>query len=133
MLRWPPSRANELDLKKCYVVNDGQSASQGVVRSFVAAAEVSGLEVLGSDPWDATASSYKDLFNEMKVKDPDCLIISGTYGLNGRQLMKDKVAVLGNNEPRAGHRVRRVPELSRVCRGRGAGGGLHHGAGSDPR
>ena len=88
---------NELDLKKCYVVNDGQSASQGVVRSFVAAAEVSGLEVLGSDPWDVSASSYKDLFNDMKVKDPDCLIISGIYGFNGRQLMKDKLAVLGNN------------------------------------
>ena len=90
--------SEELGLKKCYVVNDNQTYGQGVARSFVDSAEAAGIEVLGNDPWDSKQTSYTALFEKAKSKNPDCIIMSGIYDLNGGQVMKDKVAVLGDNE-----------------------------------
>ncbi|HYO17768.1 MAG TPA: branched-chain amino acid ABC transporter substrate-binding protein [Dermatophilaceae bacterium] len=88
----------ELGLKKCYIVNDNQTYGQGVARSFVDSAEANGIEVVGNDPWDSKQTSYTALFEKAKAKNPDCIIMSGVYDLNGGQLIKDKVAVLGDNE-----------------------------------
>ncbi len=88
--------ANSLGLKKCYIVNDNQTYGQGVARSFVDNAEAAGIEVLGNDPWDSKQTSYKALFEKAKSSNPDCIIMSGIYDLNGGQVLKDKVAVLGD-------------------------------------
>jgi branched-chain amino acid transport system substrate-binding protein len=90
--------AEDLGLKKCYVVNDNQTYGAGVARVFVDSAPGVGIEVLGNDPWDSKQTSYKALFEKAKAKNPDCIIMSGVYDLNGGQLIKDKVAVLGDNE-----------------------------------
>lgn len=90
--------AQELGLKKCYVVNDNQTYGQGVARSFVDGAGKEGIEVLGNDPWDSKQTSYKALFEKIKATNPDCIIMSGIEDLNGAQVMKDKVAVLGDND-----------------------------------
>ncbi len=89
--------AANLGLKKCAVLNDGQPDSQGVVLSFVDQADREGLEVLSNDTWDPLAPDYTDLFEQIKAKDPDCVMISGSFAGHGQQLMRDKVAVLGDN------------------------------------
>ena len=80
------------------MVNDNQTYGQGVARSFVDGAGKEGIEVLGNDPWDSKQTSYKALFEKIKATNPDCIIMSGIEDLNGAQVMKDKVAVLGDND-----------------------------------
>lgn len=89
--------ANDLKVKKCYVVNDNSTYGQGVGRAFEAAAKKDGITVLGNDAWDSKAPDYTDLFQKVKSKNPDCLFLAGTYDLNGGQLIKDKFNVLGDN------------------------------------
>lgn len=89
--------SKDLSLKNCYVVNDNSTYGQGVATAFVSQAKKDGINVLGNDAWDSKAPNYRDLFNKIKAKNPDCLYIGGTYDLNGGQLVKDKFNVLGDN------------------------------------
>lgn len=86
-----------LEVQKCSVINDGRASSQAQVVSFVDGAETNGIEVLASDTWDPSATSYTDLFEQIAEKKPDCLLISGSWTANGAQLLQDKVAILGDN------------------------------------
>ncbi len=86
-----------LQVQKCSVINDGRPSSQEQVVSFVDGAEVNGIEVLASDTWDPLATSYTEFFQTIAAKNPDCLVISGSWLANGAQLLRDKVAVLGDN------------------------------------
>jgi len=89
--------ANDLKVKKCYVLNDNQTYGQGVAKAFAERAAKNGINVLGNDAWDAKQSSYAALFQKIKAKSPDCLYIGGIYDNNGGQLVKDKFNVLGDN------------------------------------
>jgi len=90
--------AQELKLKKCYVINDNQTYGQGVARAFIEEAGKQGIEILGNDPWDAKQPNYSSFFEQIKAKNPDCLYVAGIYDNNGGQLVKDKVKVLGDNK-----------------------------------
>jgi branched-chain amino acid transport system substrate-binding protein len=87
------------DLKKtrCYVLNDNTTYGQGVATAFVTNAKKIGLTILGNQPWDPKQPNYTALFQNIKAKNPDCIFIAGIYDLNGGQLIKDKVKVLGDN------------------------------------
>ena len=89
--------SKDLGLLKCYVLNDGETYGQGVARAFVDQAAGSGIEVLGNDSWDPERYGYRDMFETIKAKDPDCLVVAGELQNHGVQLMRDKVAVLGDN------------------------------------
>jgi branched-chain amino acid transport system substrate-binding protein len=89
--------SQDLKVKKCYIVNDNSTYGQGVARAFQDAAKKDGIQILGNDAWDSKAPDYQDLFQKIKQTGPDCLYIGGTYDLNGGQLVKDKVSVLGDN------------------------------------
>ncbi len=89
--------AQDLKVKKCYVINDNQTYGQGVAQAFIDEAEKQGIEILGNDPWDAKQSNYNSLFEKIKATNPDCLFIGGIYDNNGGQIIKDKVKVLGGN------------------------------------
>lgn len=90
--------SQELGLLKCYVLNDGETYGQGVARAFVDGAASSGIEILGNDSWDPDRYGYRDLFDSIKAKDPDCLVVAGELKNHGAQLMRDKVSVLGDND-----------------------------------
>ena len=60
-------------------------------------AKKDGIKVLGNDAWDAKRTNYTALFQKIKRKNPDCVYLGGIYDNNGGQLVKDKVAVLGDN------------------------------------
>ena len=89
--------AQELGVKKVYIVNDNEAYGQGVAKQFEESAKAVGITVLGNEPWDPKATSYTDLFQKIKAKGPDAIYIGGAFDSNGDQLIKDKVAVLGDN------------------------------------
>jgi branched-chain amino acid transport system substrate-binding protein len=63
----------------------------------VAQATKDGITVLGNDAWDAKATNYTSVFQGISAKKPDAIYFAGIYDNNGGQLVKDKVAVLGDN------------------------------------
>jgi branched-chain amino acid transport system substrate-binding protein len=89
--------AQDLRLKKCYVLKANETYGLGLAKSFAKEARRQGIRVVGNEPWDAKAANYTALFGKVKSSGADCVYLSGNYDLNGGQLIKDKVAVLGAN------------------------------------
>jgi len=89
--------ATKLGTKKVYILNDNQTYGQGIAKAFAAEAQKQNIEVLGNDPWDSKQTNYTALFEKIKATSPDLVYIAGIFDLNGGQLVKDKVAVLGDN------------------------------------
>lgn len=89
--------AKDKGIKSVYVLNDNQTYGQGVARAFVAQAEKDGVTVLGNDAWNAKATNYTSVFQGISAKKPEAIYVAGIFDQNGGQLVKDKVAVLGDN------------------------------------
>jgi branched-chain amino acid transport system substrate-binding protein len=89
--------AQSLKVKRCYVLNDNEAYGAGVAKSFIAAAQKQGITILANEAWDAKQANYTALFTKIKATNPDCVYIAGIEDNNGAQLVKDKVAVLGDN------------------------------------
>ncbi len=90
--------AQDLEVTKCFVINDNETYGQGVAKAFEEEAKAQDIEILGNEPWDKKQPNYSAFFEQIKAKGPDCLYIGGIYDNNGGQLIKDKVKVLGGNE-----------------------------------
>jgi len=90
--------AETLKVKKCYILNDNQTYGQGIAKAFETRAAEVGIEVIANEPYDEKATNYTALFEKIKGESPDCLYVGGIYDVNGGQLLKDKVSVLGDNE-----------------------------------
>jgi branched-chain amino acid transport system substrate-binding protein len=90
--------AQELGVKSVYIINDKQAYGLGVANYFENAAKKVGLEVLGNEGYNTkTGTNYQALFQKIKAKNPDAIMVGGLICENGGQLIKDKVAVLGAN------------------------------------
>jgi branched-chain amino acid transport system substrate-binding protein len=89
--------AQKLGVKKVYILNDNQTYGQGVAKAFSDEATKLGIQILGNEAWDVKQTSYSALFTKIKAKAPDMIYLGGIYDNNGGQLVKDKVAVLGDN------------------------------------
>jgi len=93
---------NTLGVKSVYVLNDTQTYGQGVAQAFTTEAKKLGMNVLSpgknGEGWDAKQSDYTSLFTKIKALNPDMIYVGGIYDNNGGQIIKDKVAVLGDNE-----------------------------------
>jgi branched-chain amino acid transport system substrate-binding protein len=89
--------AQDLKVKRCFVLNDNQTYGQGVAQAFITRAKQNGITILANKAWDAKQPSYAAIFQNAKSQNPDCVYIGGIYDNNGGQLVKDKVAVLGDN------------------------------------
>ncbi|NDF42721.1 MAG: amino acid ABC transporter substrate-binding protein, partial [Actinobacteria bacterium] len=93
--------AKSLGVQKVYVLNDRQTYGQGVAQAFTSAAKKLGLTVLSEgdagEGWDDKAPNYEALFNKIKALNPDMVYVGGIFDLNGGQLVKDKVKILGDN------------------------------------
>ena len=90
--------SQDLHAKSVYILNDNQVYGIGVAKAFQTQAEKDGMKILGNDAWDAQASNYTALFQKIKATNPDMVYFGGIYDNNGGQLIKDKVAVLGDNQ-----------------------------------
>ena len=93
--------AASVGVKSVYVLNDTQTYGQGVAQAFTTEAKKLKLNVLSSgatgEGWDAKQSDYTALFTKIKALNPDMVYVGGIFDNNGGQLVKDKVAVLGDN------------------------------------
>jgi branched-chain amino acid transport system substrate-binding protein len=83
--------------KKIYVLNDGEVYGAGIAGNFVNAAKALGITILGNDKWDKNAPNYQALYQKIQGTNPDAVFLGGIISNNGGQLIKDKVAVLGDN------------------------------------
>jgi branched-chain amino acid transport system substrate-binding protein len=93
----------DLQVTKCYVLNDAQTYGVGVAKAFVTEAQKQGIQVVANDAWDAKQPNYTALMNKIKASGADCVFLGGINDNNGQQLIKDKVKVLGpNTGPGAG-------------------------------
>lgn len=92
---------DDLMVKSVYVLNDRQTYGQGVAQAFTTTAKAIGLKVLSDGPagegWDDKAPNYEALFTKIKALGAEMIYIGGIFDLNGGQLVKDKVKILGDN------------------------------------
>ena len=88
-------------VKSVYVLNDGQTYGQGVAQSFTAKAKAIGLKVLSTgsvgESWDPNQADYTDIFKKIAPLAPEAIFAAGSYINNGATLIKNKVAILGDN------------------------------------
>jgi branched-chain amino acid transport system substrate-binding protein len=89
---------DKLGVTKVFILDDKDAYGKGVADAFEAAAKDIGLAVAGHEGWDANAQNYKALMTKIKSTGADGIFIGGISCFNGGQLVKDKVAVVGDNE-----------------------------------
>jgi len=88
---------NDLGVKKVYILNDNQTYGQGVAKTFAAAATKLGMTVVANEAWDKNQPNYTATMQKIKAANVDMVFLAGIEDNNGAQLVKDKVAVLGDN------------------------------------
>jgi branched-chain amino acid transport system substrate-binding protein len=89
---------DELGVTSVYILDDKELYGKGLSDEFESAAEQIGLKVAGHEGWDKDAPNYTALMTKIKDSGADGLYLSGVSTNNGGQLIKDKVAILGNNK-----------------------------------
>jgi branched-chain amino acid transport system substrate-binding protein len=81
--------ANELGLKKIFILNDGETYGLGIATLFAEYAEKLGIQILGNQKWDKKASSYESLASRIAATNPDAIFLGGIVCNNGGKLIKD--------------------------------------------
>jgi branched-chain amino acid transport system substrate-binding protein len=89
----------EEGLNSVYILDDKETYGKGLADQFQKAAEASGIEVLGREGIDGSASNYRSLMNKIATANPDAVYFGGIIENNAAQLIKDKVgAGMSNDE-----------------------------------
>jgi len=89
----------EEDVESVYILDDKETYGKGLADQFQQAAEEQGIEVLGREGIDGSASNYRSLMNKIAQADPDAIYFGGIIENNAAQLIKDKVgAGMPNDE-----------------------------------
>jgi branched-chain amino acid transport system substrate-binding protein len=81
--------ANELGLKKIFILNDGETYGLGIATLFAEYAEKLGVQILGNQKWDKKASSYESLASRISSSGADAVFLGGIVCNNGGKLIKD--------------------------------------------
>lgn len=89
---------DDLGVTKVFVLDDKELYGKGVADAFAASAKEIGLEVVGHEGWDKDTQNYRALMTKIKATGADGIYIGGISTNNGGQLVKDKVAIVGDNE-----------------------------------
>ena len=84
--------ADELGLKKIFILNDGETYGLGIATLFAEYAEKLGIQILGNQKWDKKASSYESLASRISSAGADAVFLGGIVCNNGGKLIKDIVA-----------------------------------------
>jgi branched-chain amino acid transport system substrate-binding protein len=85
-------------LESVYVLDDKETYGKGVADEFQTAAEDLGIEILGREGIDGSASNYRSLMNKIAQANPDAIYFGGIIENNVAQLIKDKVGAGMSNE-----------------------------------
>ena len=81
--------ANELGLKKIFILNDSETYGLGIATLFAEYAEKLGIQILGNQKWDKKASSYESLASRISSSGADAVFLGGIICNNGGKLIKD--------------------------------------------
>jgi branched-chain amino acid transport system substrate-binding protein len=84
----------ELGVKRLYTLDDTEVYGAGVAKTTRDAAELNGIEVVGSDSIDPKASNYRSLAAKVRESGADAVFFGGITANNGVQLFKDLGAAL---------------------------------------
>ncbi len=91
-----------LGAKTVYILDDQQLYGKGVADVFEVTAKEIGLTVLGHEGIDTKAADYKALMTKISTSNaggpPDAIYVGMVVDSNASQLLKDKVAIMGDNE-----------------------------------
>ena len=82
-------------VRSVFIIHDNQTFGKGVAQAFQAKAKAKGLKVLGFVPWDAKATSYEAIGEQIKSSGAQSVYLGGIVCNNGVKLVKDLRAVVG--------------------------------------
>ena len=92
----------KLGIKNLYIVDDNELYGKGVADSVNQAATAAGINVIAEEGYDTKAADYKALMTKISVSNaggpPDAIFIGAVVDNNVAQVLKDKVAIMGDNE-----------------------------------
>ncbi len=87
--------------KTVYILDDQELYGKGVADVFEATAKNIGLTVVGHEGIDPKAADYKALMTKISTSNaggpPDAIMVGMVVDNNASQLLKDKVAIMGDN------------------------------------
>ncbi len=81
--------SKNLGVKKVYILDDQGLYGKGIADVYEATAKKLGMEVLGREGIDATATDYQDLMTKIKTLNPEMIYFGGTTQNNVGQLIRD--------------------------------------------
>ena len=81
-----------------YILDDKETYGKGVADEFQKAAEGLGIEIVGREGIDGSASNYRSLMNKITDADADAIYFGGIIENNAAQIIKDKVGAGMSNE-----------------------------------
>ncbi len=93
--------SSKLGVKTVYILDDQQLYGKGIADVFEATAKQLGMTVLGHEGIDTKAADYKALMQKISTSNngqpPDGIFVGMVIDSNAAQLLKDKVAIMGDN------------------------------------
>jgi branched-chain amino acid transport system substrate-binding protein len=85
-----------------YILDDQEVYGKGVADSVNAAATEAGISVIAQEGYDPKAADYKALMTKISTSHaggpPDAIFLGAIVDNNSAQVLKDKVAIMGDNE-----------------------------------
>src|SRR5215210_631141 len=81
----------EEGVESVYILDDKETYGKGLADQFEQAAKEQGIDVLGREGIDGSASNYRSLMNKVAQAEPDAVYFGGIIENNAAQIIKDKV------------------------------------------
>lgn len=92
---------DQLSVKSVYILDDQELYGKGVADVFETTAKEIGINVVGHEGIDPKAADYKALMTKISTSNaggpPDAIFVGMVVDNNASQLLKDKVAIMGDN------------------------------------
>ncbi len=92
---------DQLSVKNVYILDDQELYGKGVADVFEKTAKEIGINVVGHEGIDPKAADYKALMTKISTSNaggpPDAIFVGMVVDNNASQLLKDKVAIMGDN------------------------------------
>ncbi len=92
---------NQLGVTSVYILDDQELYGKGVADVFDKTAKEIGINVVGHEGIDPKAADYKALMTKISTSNaggpPDGIFVGMVVDNNASQLLKDKVAIMGDN------------------------------------
>jgi branched-chain amino acid transport system substrate-binding protein len=92
----------QLGVTSVYILDDQELYGKGVADVFEKTAKEIGMTVVGHEGIDPKAADYKALMTKISTSNaggpPDGIFVGMVVDNNASQLLKDKVAIMGDNE-----------------------------------